>query len=282
MPLVTFDYKEFIELLGYTISKDDLIKKLPMIGGDFDSVDGDEISIEFFPNRPDLASVEGIARASRAFFGFKTGLTQYNVKPSEVSLTADPSVKTVRPYVTTALIKNVTMTDQLIASLMDLQEKLHYGLGRNRKKVAIGVHDFEPVTPPFLYKAVDPDAIQFIPLQKTESMTLREILEKHEKGIDYAHTLDGFKKYPLIVDAYNNVLSFPPIINGSLTEVTPFTSEIFIDVTGTDRNAINYALNIVATALAERGSQIYHTTVIDEGEKYITPNLTPMKKTLSI
>jgi phenylalanyl-tRNA synthetase beta chain len=282
MPLVTFDYNDFLDILGYEISKDELIKKLPMIGGDFDKIEGDELSIEFFPNRPDLTSVEGIARASRAFFEFETGIKEYPIEKSDVAITIDPSVKAVRPYVTTALIKNVTMTDRLIASLMEMQEKLHFGLGRNRRKVAIGVHNYEPVEPPFVYKAVDPDSVQFIPLAKDDYMTLREILKKHEKGVDYAHILERFNTYPLIVDANNNVLSFPPIINGSLTEVTPFTSEIFIDVTGTDKNAINYALNIIVTALAERGSTIFQTTIYDEGKTISAPDLHPIKRSLSV
>jgi phenylalanyl-tRNA synthetase beta chain len=282
MPLVTFKYNDFINLLGYKIPKEKLIEKLPMIGGDFSHITGDEINIEFFPNRPDLTSVEGIARASRAFFEFKTGLQTYEVATSTVSLTVDPSVKKIRPFITTALVKNITMTDELITSLMGLQEKLHIGLGRNRKKVAIGVHNAEPVTPPFFYKAVDPDAVSFIPLTKDEPMTLREILKKHEKGIDYAHLLKDLNKYPLIVDVHNNVLSFPPIINGSLTEVTPYTKEVFIDVTGNDRKAINYALNIVTTALAERGGTIYQTTVLDDGKKIISPDFTAVKQNLSV
>jgi len=174
------------------------------------------------------------------------------------------------------------MTDELIVSIMDLQEKLHFGLGRNRKKVAIGVHNFEPVKPPFTYKAVDPDSVQFVPLGKVESMTMSEILKKHEKGVDYAHILEDFNKHPLIVDSENNVLSYPPIINGILTEVTPFTTDIFIDVTGTDRRAIKHALNIVVTALAERGAQIYTTTVKDGNESYISPDLMPIEKKLSV
>jgi phenylalanyl-tRNA synthetase beta chain len=253
-----------------------------MIGADLDKVEQDEISIEFFPDRPDLASVEGIARASRAFYNFETGLKKYDVKKSEIKINVEPSVKKVRPYIVTALVKNVTMTDELIASLMELQEKLHLGLGRNRKKVAIGVHDFEPVRPPFIYKAVDPDSVQFVPLNKVESMTMSEILQRHEKGIDYAYILEGFYKHPLIIDCNNNVLSYPPIINGSLTEVTPFTTDLFIDVTGNDFNAINYALNIVVTSLAERGGQIYSTTIENEDKTFISPDLTPRKRELSV
>ena len=282
MPVITFDYNDYLKLFGYEISKDELIERLPMIGADLDKVEGDTISIEFFPNRPDLTSVEGIARASRAFFGFDTGLKKYPIEKSDIILNVDPSVKEVRPFVTTALVKNVTMTDELIASLMDMQEKLHFGLGRNRKKVAIGVHNFEPVQPPFTYKAVDPDSVEFVPLAKIESMTLNEILTRHEKGVDYAHLLDGFDKYPLIVDSNNNVLSFPPIINGSLTEVTPFTTDLFIDVTGTDKKAVNYALNIVTTALAERGGQIFSTTIKYGEDSQVSPGLSPIKRSLSV
>ena len=282
MPVVTFDYNDFIDLLGYNIKKEELLEKLPLIGADLDKVENNEINIEFFPNRPDLASVEGIARAARTFFDFEKGLKKYKIKKSDIVTIVDPSVKKVRPFVVTALIKNITMNDELITSIMQLQEKLHFGLGRNRKKVAIGVHNFEPVEQPFNYKAVDPEAVQFVPLNKVESMTMSEILKKHEKGIDYAYILEGYKKHPLITDKNNNVLSYPPIINGILTEVTPFTKDIFIDVTGTDKKAINTALNIVVTSLAERGADIYSTTVKDGEETYTTPNLKPVRKKLSI
>ncbi len=281
MPVVTFDYEDFKNLLGYDISKEEIIEKMPMIGADFDKVEGNQISIEFFPNRPDLTSVEGIARAARNFFGFEKGLKKYKLQKSDIITTVDSSVKKVRPYISTGLVKNIKMTDELIASLMDLQEKLHFGLGRGRKKVAIGVHNFEPVIPPFTYKAIAPDAIQFIPLAKDEYMTLGEILKYHEKGVDYAHILKDFDKYPIILDSNNNVLSFPPIINGNLTQVTPHTKDIFVDVTGTDKKAVNYALNIVITALAERGGDVFTTLVKDKNE-IISPDFKPQKSELSI
>ena len=282
MPVVSFDYQDYISLLGKTISKDDLIKRLPMIGADFDKIEDDEISIEFFPNRPDLSSVEGIVRASRAFFDIKPGLTKYPVEESDIVMNVDSSVKEVRPFVRCALVKNVEMTDELITSLMQLQEKLHFGIGRNRKKVAIGVHNAEPVQPPFTYKAVDPDSYQFVPLAKVESMTLSEILLSHEKGMAYASLLEDADLYPLIVDANDNVLSFPPIINGILTEVTPFTTDLFIDVTGTDEKAIHHALAIVVTALAERGGTVYSTKIVSENETILSPDLSILKRDLSV
>lgn len=282
MPIVTFDYQDFIDLLGNKIPKEELIEKLPMIGADFDTVTGDEISIEFFPNRPDLSSVEGIVRACRAFFGFTPGLTRYPLEESDIIMHVEPSVKSVRPFVRCAYVKQVTMTDELISSLMQLQEKLHFGIGRNRKKVAIGVHNAEPVQPPFTYKAVDPDAYQFVPLGKVESMTLSDILLSHEKGMAYASLLASASKYPLIVDANDNVLSFPPIINGILTEVTPFTTDLFIDVTGTDEQAIHHALAIVVTALAERGGLIQSTKIIQEDKTIRSPDLSINTQEVSV
>lgn len=48
MPVVTFDYNDFIDLLGHKISKDELIEKIPMIGASLEKVEEDEISLEFF------------------------------------------------------------------------------------------------------------------------------------------------------------------------------------------------------------------------------------------
>lgn len=283
MPLVTFAYDDLVSLLGRDVSVDTLLDRVPQIGADVHSYDesGREMSIEFFPDRPDLYSVEGAARALRAFFGFESGLTTYEVGSSDIVLTLDESIKAVRPYMVAGVIEDITITDELIRSLMELQEKLHLTMGRKRSKVSIGIHDLDRVTPPFTYKAVDPESVSFVPLAKTEEMNLREILERHEKGMEYARILEGKDRYPLLIDSRGEVLSFPPIINGVLTTVTTETRNVFLDVTGTDLNAINGALNIVATAMAERGGKI-RTVKVRGTQNEVTPNLAPRKWTIGI
>jgi phenylalanyl-tRNA synthetase beta chain len=154
-------------------------------------------------------------------------------------------------------------------------------MGRKRAKVSIGIHDLNKVTPPFTFKAVDPESVSFVPLAKTEKMNLREILQKHEKGVDYAFILKDKDKYPLLVDSRGEVLSFPPIINGTLTTVTESTRNVFLDVTGTDLNAISGALNIVATAMAERGGKIKRVKV-QGADNMVTPDLEPRKWTIKV
>jgi phenylalanyl-tRNA synthetase beta chain len=92
-------------------------------------------------------------------------------------------------------------------------------------------------------------------------MNLAQILSDHPKGRDYAWTLEDAKAYPLITDSRGDVLSFPPIINGELTRVTEDTTDLFIDVTGTDEKAINLALNILVHAFADMGGCIYSVDI---------------------
>lgn len=282
MPTISIDYHDLISLLGKEIPKEELVERVPMIGADVERVVGDEMEIEFFPNRPDLYSVEGVARALRGFFGIEKGLQEYPMKASDVILNVDKSVENVRPFVVGGLVREVEMTDPLVKSLMDMQEKLHATIGRKRAKVSIGVHDFDQVTPPFTYKAVEPKSVRFIPLASTRMMDLEDILQKHEKGIDYAFILEGLDRYPLIVDVNEDVLSFPPIINGVLTTVTEETTNIFLDVTGTDLAGCETTLNIVATALAERGAKIETVQVKYPDRTMVLPNLKPKVKELKV
>ena len=282
MPVINFKYDDLCGLLGKKIPQQVLLDKIPMIGSDMgDNVEGDnEMSVEFFPDRPDMFSVEGIARGMRAFLGLETGLKEYPIEPTDMEVTVDASVLAVRPQFMCAVVKDVTVTDEFLRSLMELQEKLHITIGRKRSKFAIGIHDLDKVTPPFTYTTAAPHEVRFVPLAKTEEMDMEEILRKHEKGTAYAHLLKGCDRYPVIFDANGNVVSFPPIINGSLTTVTTSTRNIFVDVTGMDRRTVKGALDIVVTALAERGGTICSVKMRGE-EKFISPNLEPLNCRIS-
>ena len=283
MTNVNFSYKDLEKLMGKELPQDEALEKLQLIGSDTgDTVPGsDEMTVEFFPNRPDMYSVEGIARAMRAFLGIEPGLKEYAVEDSDIEAVVPPGVKEIRPYFMCAAVFGVDVDDTALRSMMEMQEKLHITVGRKRSKLAIGIHDLDKVTPPFTFEAVDPDRFSFVPLAKTEKMTMREILEKHEKGRAYAHLMDGMEKFPVILDAKGNVLSFPPIINGALTTVTTSTRNLFVDVTGFDEGAVEECVNIVTTALAERGGTIRRVHM-EGAPKESYPNLEPRTMTVSL
>ncbi len=277
MPVINFKYSDLCSLIGKEVPQDVLVERIPMIGADMhDTESGSEdMSVEFFPDRPDLYSVEGLARGMRAFLDIEPGMKSYEVGRSDIEVSVDPSVKSVRPYFLCGAVLDVDIDDELLRSMMELQEKLHVTIGRKRSKLAIGIHDLDKVEPPFTYRLADPRSVRFVPLAKTEEMDMEEILRTHEKGVAYAHLLDGMDRYPVIQDARGRVLSFPPIINGALTTVTTGRHNLFIDVTGNDRKAVKGALDIVATALAERGGRIMQVKMHDGGETFLSPDLAP-------
>lgn len=293
MPVINIDIPDLTSLLGREYPMDELLAGIPMIGADAGIPAGDTLPVEFFPDRPDMFSVEGAARALRYFLcspeeleGME--LPNYTVTPSGITMTVDASVGDVRPFVVGTVIRNVEMSDPLIQSLMDHQEKLHLSIGRKRMKAAIGVHDLSNVTGPFRYTTADPDH-SFIPLMRNSEMTLRDILDHHEKGIAYKHILEGREHYPIITDRDQQVLSFPPIINGELTVVREDTTDIFIEVTGMELRPITLALNILATAFAERGASIesieitYDTTHPQfGGNTIVVPDLTWKEIVISV
>ncbi|MGA1822282.1 MAG: phenylalanine--tRNA ligase subunit beta [Thermoplasmatota archaeon] len=259
MPVINMSITDLSRLVGEDFNLKEFTDRIPMIGASVEKIEGDEISVEFFPNRPDLFSVEGVARAYRRFQkGSKRDLFKrfFIESDTDMVLKVDQNIQDIRPIIGGAYIEGVALDEYALISIMNLQEKLHLSLGRKRKKVAIGIHDADPIKAPFTYWASDPEEVSFVPLQKEGEWNLRRILKEHEKGIDYAWTLEDFDRYPMITDSEDNVLSFPPIINGELTRVTTATKNIFVDCTGTDLKAVSLAVNIVCSQLADRGGRI--------------------------
>ena len=281
MPVITFKYQDLKDL-GIDMDKDELIDTLPMMSSDIEDYNDEEIKVEFFPNRPDNLSVEGVARSFKGFIGQEVGFPDYKVVESGEYVTVDKDVAAIRPYIGFAKIDNVDFTGDKLKYIMDFQENLHWVIGRDRKKVAIGIHNADVVEAPFNYIATPKDANAFVPLEKDTEMTPKEILTEHDKGKDYAHLIEDFDKYPLILDKDNNVLSMPPIINGELTKIKEDTHNIIVDVTGTDERAVNQALNIICCSFAEVGGQIKSMEVKYEDKTITTPDLTPQEMNVHV
>jgi phenylalanyl-tRNA synthetase beta chain len=234
------------------LKEQEILELLVNLGIPIESINGDELELEITPNRPDFLSVEGIARALKNFKFAK--IPQYSASLSNINIVVDSSVKNVRPFIGGALIKNVKLTPSFLESLIQLQEKLHLTLGRKRKKMAIGLHDISKAKPPFFYYAAKPQELSFIPLDFDKPLTPKEILLNHPKGREYSHLIKDL--CPILKDSENNVLSFPPIINGEFSKLTLNSNTIFIDCTGFDLKTINQTVNILAAVFADRGATI--------------------------
>jgi phenylalanyl-tRNA synthetase beta chain len=281
MPVVKLTTEKMSSLMGKPISTDQLEEIVPWIGVEIEEKGEDWIKIEYNPNRPDFSSQQGVARSLKGLQEIEVGLPKYNVVKGGISLVIERSVKSVRPYIVAAVCRNIQLSDSDIEALMAAQEDIHWAIGRDRRKASIGVHNLDTVKPPFTYKAVDPKSVKFTPLGGDKPLNLDEILSTHPKGIAYKHLVADYPKFPIIVDKDAQVLSFPPIINGTVTQVSTSTRNLFIDVTGTSLISVNNALNLIVTQLADMGGTIESVTNMEGEKKSITPVLHPAEFSLS-
>ncbi|MEK6828180.1 MAG: phenylalanine--tRNA ligase subunit beta, partial [Nanoarchaeota archaeon] len=277
MPTITFSLKDLQNLVGKKLTIEE-IQELAHYGkGDFEGYDKetDEVKIDFGDtNLPYLWSVEGFARLVKGILGMQKGIPEIKIHKGDYQVIVDKSVIKYRPYIACFSAKGCKIDDYLIKQLVQLQEKFCEGYGRRRQKVSIGLYSYKRLAFPVHYKAADPLSIEFVPLEFKAKMNLREILAEHPKGKEYAWILDGFEKYPVLVDDKNEVLSFVPIINSNFTGKLEVGDEnLFFEATGTDEEAVNLASNIFAYALYERGFDIYSVEAKYPDRKVVLPDL---------
>ena len=259
MANIKFPRKEFEKAVGKI--NEEMQEKIALFGTPFESLNEQEIEIEIFPNRPDLYSLQGYLRSFLAFLNKKTGLKQYKLEKPEkdYEVNIEKYVKEIRPYTACAIVKNLKFDNEKIKEIIDIQEKLHATLGRNRKKIAIGIYPLEKIKLPITYTAKNSDEIKFIPLEAEKEMTGLQILKQHPVGREYSHLLQGKEKFPIFIDAAGEILSMPPIINSNKTgKITEATKEVFIECSGFDFNILKKTLNILTSMLADMNGEIYH------------------------
>ncbi len=278
MPTITVNRKVLEKIIGKKLPTEKLKDRIFMLGSDLESIDDTEIVTEIFPNRPDLLSEQGLGRALRSFIGVETGLKKYKVKSSGEKVIVSKGMENIRPYTVCAIIKNLKLDDEKIRELIQIQEKLHITFCRKRKKAAIGIYPIEKIKMPIHFTCRSPQDIVFKPLEWKKEINAKQILEQHPTGIEYKHLVKGLKKYAIFHDANNEILSFTPVINSHLTgKINDKTKEAFLEVSGFDLHTASYVLNIMVTALADMGADIYSMQVVYPDKTIVTPNLTPGK-----
>ncbi|QLH10031.1 phenylalanine--tRNA ligase subunit beta [Candidatus Nitrosotenuis sp. DW1] len=257
MPVVTLYLDRLQRLVGGKTNKGKILQVLPFLGLDIEEEQKDFVRVEYSPNRPDYATDVGIASGLQGLLGVKKGQVKMSIKKEKKKflIKSDSSVKKIRPYISGVIARNGKLDDESIRQLIALQEDLHFGIGRRRKKASIGIHDLDSISSPLRYTAVSKDH-EFVPLASTQSITVKEILEKTSTGQEYSHILGDSPRVPIILDAKNHTISFPPIINSALTTVSSGTKNILVEVTGIDKNAVDDSLSVVATTLQNMGFAI--------------------------
>ncbi|MDR0629481.1 MAG: phenylalanine--tRNA ligase subunit beta [Treponema sp.] len=219
-------------------------------------------------NRPDLWGTAGCARQLRIYRG--GARPQYpffsspgNRQKAQKHVLVEASVQGVRPYLAGFIAVGKGITDTALRDMIQTQEKLAWNFGRKRRTISMGLYRIAAITWPITYKAVDPDAVSFIPLQWDVPLTLTEILKQHPKGKEYAFIQEHEPLHPLLIDAAGAILSYPPIINSAdLGAVQVGDTDLFVEITGTDMPSVSLAASIMACDLADQGYTIEPVEVV--------------------
>ncbi|MES1920686.1 hypothetical protein MHBO_002332 [Bonamia ostreae] len=230
-----FSVEQFQDLcFDFGIELDNVVTEKELkSGGDKTESDVIYYKIEVPANRYDLLCVEGLAYSLAVFMGKKEILTVNleSSKENDFYVKIEKSVEKIRPYIVSAVIKNVELNDESFKSLIELQEKLHFNICRDRTLASIGVHNFDALKMPITYKALRNDSKSFVALNETESFTVEQLFNVYRKRSvcsvrPYLSILEGFDESPFVLDANDNVCSLPPIINSELTKVSENTKNM--------------------------------------------------------
>ena len=244
--------------------------------------------IEVAANRYDLLCLEGLALALRIFLQKQKmpEIKPLNILPEdERKLIVYDSVNDVRPIGLCAILRDINFTDEMLKSFMDLQDKLHNNICRGRKLVSMGTHDLDTVKGPFIYRALKPEHIHFVPLNREEEVNgdgLMSILKDDPKLGKYLYLLEGKEKYPVMMDSNGVIMSLPPIINSQHTKMTLNTHNVLLDITGTDKTKCEIVLNTLIAMFScycKNPFTVEEINVInyETNEGKIYPDLTPRK-----
>ena len=290
----TFTDEEFDNLcFEFGIELDDVTSEKDMFKNE-QQKEGENLSsevlykIEVAANRYDLLCLEGLALALRIFLEKQKmpEIKPLNVLPEEErQLIVYNSVNDVRPVGLCAILRDINFTDETLKGFMDLQDKLHNNICRGRKLVSMGTHDLDTVKGPFYYRALKPEHIHFIPLNREEEVNgdgLMSILKEDPKLGKYLYLLEGKEKYPVMMDSNGVIMSVPPIINSQHTKMTLNTHNVLLDVTGLDYTKCEIVLNTLIAMFSiycKNPFTVEEVKVVSQktGEGKIYPDLTPRK-----
>jgi len=274
MPVIALYYSRLQKLVG-KVSKKQISESLPFLGLDVESEDEKTVRVEYSPNRPDYSTDFGIALGLQGLLGIKTGAIKLKIKKSnQYKINATPSVSKIRPYVTGIIAKNGKINGDVLEQLIQMQEDLHMGIGRKRKKSSIGIHDLNKISFPLLYTTTTRNH-NFVPLNSEKELSVSEIIRDTQTGKDYGNLLGQSTQIPIIVDSNKKTVSFPPIINAAITTVTTKTKHLFVEVTGINKDDAEDMLSVVATILQSAGFALERIQI--SGAKNSSPKLQEKK-----
>ncbi|EET90324.1 MAG: phenylalanine--tRNA ligase subunit beta [Candidatus Micrarchaeales archaeon] len=227
------------------------------IGMEVKGSDSDIVSLDITPNRPDLLYFYNFMETLRLFANRGAKSKSYAVESRiRTSIRVTKNVSSIRPNMAALVAEGLDMSGNALKYLVDFTEKLGSTYGRRRKKIAIGLHDYDKIDGGLVYDASHSGKI--VPLGESSERTFEEVIRKNRKGMDYAYTItgpsNGKTAYPFLRDS-EKTLSLIPIINSNISSISHKTKRMLIDITGIDES-VDAVADMLACSLINMGAKV--------------------------
>ena len=278
LPVISFN-KEYLYGLMKGMDDEKFAEQISKLGFGVESVDKDSVSVELTANRLDLLDAVGLARTLKNFM-HKSKRFVYSIadKDPALEIVVDKSVKKIRPFIAGLVATGLSLDEQSLVNLINFSEKFCETYGRERRKIAVGMHNLDAIKPQLTYRCVKKG--KFAALGETEESDYKKIIDSMNKGKQYSALIKSEKgyTYPELSDA-EGTIALIPILNSERTRVTAETKNLFVDITGTSAYAVNKVAELLAGTFMDMGADVrrvrvnYGKTVLDTPlmeERYIT------------
>eukprot|EP00124_Ichthyophonus_hoferi_P004661 Ihof_evm2s541 gene=Ihof_evmTU2s541 len=141
-------------------------------------------------------------------------------------------VKGLRQYITSCVIKAVSLAEPLFDEFIKLQTRLHQGICNKRTTATIGTHDNSLCEWPLVYDALPSDQCHITPLREDKELSFKQLLKRYanEGAIlnQYSKLVGDRDAFPCLFDGSGRCMSFPPFTNAEFCKISPSTQDIFI------------------------------------------------------
>ncbi len=268
MPTGTYNKKYLRSMLG-SLTEEQIERAIDELGMNIESKNNEEIEVEFQANRPDLISTVGLARAIKYFTNRNRSFAYALSGKSGITVNVRKETQALRPFIACMVVKNVNFTEASLLDLIRFVEKLTDTFGRQRKKVAIGLHDASKIQGPITYGLYADEEFEALDIGKAK---YSEVLRNTEKGRAYADLCVYNSKYCALKDS-EGTMALIPVLNSERTKISIDTKELFVDVTGTNEYNVNGTANLLACNFIDMGFDVYSVTNQKENSQMQTPKM---------
>ncbi len=197
------------------------------------------LNFELTPDRTDIVSKYSLANIFASQLGIKM-----NRHVSIGNENLDVSVEqTERKFVNALHIVLDSEIGENLNEVLAIQERLDKNIGRNRKNSAIGLFDYKKISFPIKYCEVSKKKVNFVPLGYSSQKNYDAIIKEVKQANEYKNLITT---NPIVwLDNQNDIIAMPPIINADKYSINKNTKELFVDITGTDKETVNSVTKIL-------------------------------------